>query len=284
MQTLENIDIYLFDSYKAYLDRHEAARPRGFRALIAKAIKCRSAYVSQVLSGSAHFSLEQAERISEMLGQDEKETEFFLLLVLHERAATPTLKKRLARQIRRTQDGRLQLKNRLDIPSLDLESQMHYYSSWKYGAVHAAVSIPDLNSPEKIAKYLGISVQQVSSILNFLLKAEILSNDGGRIVIGKRRLHLADDAPSIVQHHSQWRLKAIEALNYAASDDHGKMLHYSSVVSLSTADAKAIRELLQRYIQSIKAKIATSPEEQVYGFNLDFYPVAAFRAHGTSKN
>src|SRR5690348_10459892 len=136
--------IFDHDSYKLYLnerlDDHTSSGGRGSRTRLSKAISCQTAYTAQVLRGSAHFSLEQAEAINDFLGHTEEEGHFLLLLIQRERAGTKSLRQRFNRQIKAIRDKRHLLVNRLQIVQpLGPNEQMTYYSSWHYAAIHALV-------------------------------------------------------------------------------------------------------------------------------------------------
>jgi hypothetical protein len=52
---------------------------------LSRAIGCQTAYTAQVLKGTAHFSLEQAEAINDFLGHPEEQGHLLLLLIQRER-------------------------------------------------------------------------------------------------------------------------------------------------------------------------------------------------------
>src|SRR5690348_7678173 len=83
-----------FEEYKEFLREIEASRSelqRGFRSRLAEAAQCQNAFVSQVLNTSAHFSLEQGLRVAKFLSLGLEESQFFILLLEHNRAGTKEL-------------------------------------------------------------------------------------------------------------------------------------------------------------------------------------------------
>lgn len=84
---------------------------------------------------------------------------------------------------------------------------------------------------------------------------------------GQARLYLPGDSSLISRHHANWRIHALQSLFAANSED----LHYSSVVTLSREDGARIREQLIQAIQKAKEIIKDSPEEDLFGFHMDFY-------------
>jgi len=110
---------------------------------LAEAIRTPVSYVSQVLGGSSHFSMKQAEGVNEFFEytEEEEEEDFFLLLVQLSRAGTPLLKKRLEKQRRQILSKRLILKERLGVQAgISKEDENKFYSSWIYGAIHVMLS------------------------------------------------------------------------------------------------------------------------------------------------
>src|ERR1700733_4662067 len=84
-----------FNDYKGFIREIGKARSelqRGFRTRLAEAAQCQSAFVSQVLNTSAHFSLEQGLRIARFLNLDKEESQFFILLLEENRAGTEDLR------------------------------------------------------------------------------------------------------------------------------------------------------------------------------------------------
>ena len=48
-------------------------------------------------------------------------------------------------------------------------------------------------------------------------------------------------------------------------------LHYSSVVSVSRADAEVIRRMLMKSVSELNQRVNSSESEVLYGFCLDFF-------------
>ena len=51
-------------------------------------------------------------------------------------------------------------------------------------------------------------------------------------------------------------------------------LHYSSVVSINSDDARTIHEILLRSIEKVRKNVADSEnEDEIFGLNIDFFHV-----------
>lgn len=269
-----NQSVFEANDYKAYLndrlDDPSRGGGRGARARLSKAIGCQTAYTAQVLRGTAHFSLEQAESINAFLGHSDEESHFFLLLVQVARAGSGPLRQRFEREIARLQEARLFLKNRLGVKQpLGHEDQVIYYSSWQYAAIHALVSIPKLRAPQSLSRRLGLEMGKINEALSFLSRSGILEETAHGYKIGTARIHLGADSPLVAKHHINWRLQAIRALE----GDTRENLHYSSVISLSESDASRIRELLIKALETIKPIVRDSAEETGRCLNIDFFKI-----------
>ncbi|MCM2279750.1 MAG: DUF4423 domain-containing protein [Oligoflexia bacterium] len=267
-------EIFEFLDYRGYLLAWITTRPkrgRGVRAALARAISGPVSHISQVLGGISHFTPEQAEEVNVFLGHSSEESEFFLLLVQLGRAGTPRLRKRIQTRIEEIRRKRLVLKERLAVKDrVSEQDQARFYSSWLYAAIHILLTIERYQTRDAIARYLGLSLRRVSEVLGFLVSLGLARESAGRFTVGTAHVHLGNDSPMISKHHVNWRLQAIRALE---RDDASESLHYSSVVSISRDDATRIKSLLVKSIESAKALIRDSKEEELHSFCLDFFPV-----------
>ncbi len=266
-------NVFDYKDYKAYLKATILAKPkggRGIRLALARSIGCPVSHISQVLTGSSHLSMEQAEGVNEYFGHTLEEANFFLLLLQYSRAGTHALRNRLDSQIQQTLEKRLILKERLGIKAtLSVEDQSTFYSSWIYGAIHVMLSIEKFQTKESIANYLGISIKRVGEILEFLSSIGLaVPIESGRFKIGTNRIHLGNDSPLISKFHTNWRMQAIRSLDHDRSKED---LHYSSAVTLSDDDCMRIKSLLVNTIDEIKQIIKGSKEEGAHCFSVDFF-------------
>lgn len=257
--------------YKDFLRDSLDARAeteRGVRSRMAEAVNCHTAYVSQVLNGSAQFSLEQSELIARFFQLNKDETSYLLLLVQYDRAGTVTLKAHFKLQLKELAKKQLVLKDRLEFKkSLSREDQSLFYSSWQYGAIHILVSVPGCHTEKGISKYLKIPVSKVVEILNFLMNVGLVVKENGQYSIGASHIHLEHDSPMIAKHHSNWRIKAIQSLDEVHAND----LHYSSVITCSLEDSVKIKTALVRAIDEVRTIVRPSKDEGGFAYCLDFF-------------
>jgi uncharacterized protein (TIGR02147 family) len=267
------MQIYDYRDYKTYLAARSAEKGMrsGFKSALARASGCNSAYISSVLGGKAHFSLEQAERVCGYLEFSREERHYFLLLVQKARSSTASLATYFEEQIERVLKQKLNVQNRLGAKErLTKENQALYYSSWIYAAIHVALSVPRLaRSPDALAAYFDLPLRVVNKALEFLLSAGLAKREGQGYAIGPRHIHLGKKSENIQRHHGNWRLQILRALERDSEEN----LNYSSVVTLSRADAFRVREILLASIKNSVDLIIASPEEEVFALAVDFVKV-----------
>ncbi len=263
--------IFEFSDYKAYLETVEAHRKayeRGFRSRLADFLGCKSGYISHVLNGDADFSLEQALKVAKFLHLKSKEQKYMLLLVEFARAGDHELKAHFENELRALKEEYLNIKEHVgDSHILDEANQSIYYSSWHYLAVHVLSSLPEYNDAKSISNALKIPEDVVGRVLLFLINSNIITDTKGKLKPGLTQVHLNRESPLIRQHHTNWRISAIQSL----MNDNKTDLHYSTVSTLSLSDADALRSDMVKLIEHYVATIVPSKEETMFGFNLDFY-------------
>lgn len=264
-------ELFDYTDYKLYLNEQIKASPfkgRGMKLKLADHLNCQSAFVSQVLNSHPHFSLEQAVKVNEFFGHTKEEARFFLLLLQLARAGSEDLRSFFRAEMKEVLDKRGDLKNRIDIKkNLRPVDQQVYYSSWHYAAVHILLTIKEFQRIEDISKRLNLPREKVIEILNFLVATGLAKNLGTHYEPGVTRIHLSKDSPQIQRHHTNWRLRAIEAIDQNLD----KNLHFSTVVSMSTKDVPVIREILIKAIEDCRKVIKDSKEEQLESICIDLF-------------
>lgn len=262
--------VFEFESYKAYLKAffERPGNPPGIRTRFAMAIESQSSFISQLLTGKAELSFDQAYRATHFLGHSAEETDFFILLVQLHRATDAQFKKYLKDKISKIRTERTQLKNRVTTnKEISLESRAQYYSSWIYTAVHMSASLKPSKSPKDIAEYLGVRLELVNEVIQFLGSIGLVRLENGAVSMGQTHIHLPSDSVLIRTHHANWRAKAMQSLDKDLTKD----LHYSVAFSLSRQDAEIIKRKIADLIQENLKIVAPSPEEVVYVNTIDFF-------------
>jgi uncharacterized protein (TIGR02147 family) len=270
---MKKTSIYEYKSYKQFILDWIEKTPnsgRGQRKLIAEAIGCQNPFITHVLSGDYHFSAEQAEACARYMGLNDVDSEFFILLVLKERSGTKTLENLFGKQISQRCEQHSVLKKRLNIKdTMNLEDQMIYYSSWHYAAIHMALMIPEFQNVGSLSRYFNLPPSRILSVLSFLVENHLAEQRGNQYKIKKSVLHLEKDSPILTQHHSHWRLRAIEAIQTSKPDN----LHYSGIMSLSRDDYEWVREKLALLLEEVVDRLGPSKDEKLATLCFDFFQV-----------
>jgi uncharacterized protein (TIGR02147 family) len=258
------------DDYRRYLrialDEGHAARGR--RSRLAQFLKCQTSFISQVLSGRSHLSLEHALRASEFLAHTGEERDFFMLLVQKAKAGSKELEIYYGAQIEQARSCRQVVKERIKVKDeLKLQDQITYYSAWWYGAVHVLCALPGTQTREQIAAKLSLPVEVVEKTLSFLEEKGLISENGGRYGIGKRRIVLGSSSPLLPRHHANWRMRAMQSVDHAKATD----LRYSGVIALSRQDAARVRSVLLDALQKSEAILKETDEEAPYVMLMDLF-------------
>lgn len=264
------MNIFEFDSYIEYLKMvlTDGGRRSGSKAALAQHLRCQSTFVSQVLAGRSHLSLEHAILASDYFKHRDEEQAFFLLLVQCEKAGSVRLRNYFQKQIQDIRTKRTEISKRVSSRGLVKEFFVPtYYSMWWYAAVHVLTGLPDFQSVSAIARKLDLSLDIVEGILAELSSAGLVEKKSDRYEIGQKRIHLDQKASLIQRHHVNWRLKSIQQCEKATSDS----LRYSSVLALSEQDAFRVKELILELVEKSEHILRQTDEEDVFVLLCDFF-------------
>lgn len=266
--------IYLYESYKDYVnDRLEGMprRGRGVFAKMASAAQTYSSSISQVFRGDKHLTLEQAAAVADFLSLSDNETRYFLLLVQHARAGSPRLSRLLERELAAIRERENALETRLPAEGRigDAEAAT-FYSDWAYSAVRQLSFLPGTQALDAMADRLRLPREKVQEVLNFLLETGLCVEKKGRIQPGPKHTHLPATSRWISRHHANWRLMAMEKHPILSR---GSELAYSSPVTLSRRDVLRVRELLAELCEDVRSVVDRSKPEALYCLNLDWFEV-----------
>ncbi len=268
-----NRTIFDFIDYKNYLAvRLPTTGPeRGIRARLAAHLKCQPAFVTQVLTGKPHFSLEHAVLVDEFLEHTGDEGKFFLLLVHHGRAGTASLRKHYGVQLDSLRAKHQKISERVKPEqSLTQESMHRYYSNWIPSAIHVLLMVPGKWTPKAIADRLKLPVASVMDTIAFLQETGIVAeNAEGYLAATGRRMHLKHDNLMIHKHNSNWRIRALTALDV----DDPINLHYSGPIALSKANAELLRNWMLHLIERLEPVLAEPNEEDLFALTMDLFKV-----------
>ncbi|MGZ3793506.1 MAG: TIGR02147 family protein [Bdellovibrio sp.] len=267
------MNIFEQDDYKTiikYWIRSKIENRRGAFKNLAGYLGVHATLVSQILSGTKDFSEEQLFATCEFLGIPKLESRYLWILLQIERAGSVTVKKHYVELKEQLQQQAMQITHRIEKDRVLTETEKAvFYSSWIYSAIHVATTLEKKIDFEFICTRFQIHPAKAREIINFLIEIQMIKEKEGRFYPGTTSTHLETSSPFIGKHHTNWRLKAIEASENLRDDE----LMYSANFSISNKDFKLLREELVQVIQRFLKIVKDSPGEDIAEFNLDFFRI-----------
>lgn len=224
--------------------------------------------LSQIFNGDKQISLELAYEIADYIGLNAKESEFFILLVEHEKAGSHRLKEMFYKKIKRTQQEQKQLDKRLekDIETSEVTKSI-FYSDWLYTGIRNLIAIEEYAHINKLSERLNISPQKLREVIDFLLKNEFCIRKEGKLKVGPQKTFISQDSPWVQQHHQNWRIKAIEKMPMKQKQN----IFYTGPMSMSHEVAEKVRDEIPEFIQKIYNWLGPSESQTVRCLNIDWF-------------
>lgn len=263
------MNIFQQDSYKEillYLGKNGPTATKGFYRKLSEHLDVHPTFISQVLSGHRDFSEEQLIVICDYMGLKERETEFLLMLLKHEKAGSKRLRDYYKQQLQNIRSESVVMKSRQPGSRKMKEAERAiFYSAWQYSAVHMMATLSQKPSFVQIQARLGLSRQQTQQIVSFLLETEMIQEKNGKYIEGPSQTYLERTSPYLFQHHVNWRLKGLS--KYPQMEE--QELMYTSNFSISRADFATLRTEIVKFIQNFLANVEKSEAEDVGQLNID---------------
>jgi uncharacterized protein (TIGR02147 family) len=264
------MNIFEFKNYKKLVRERLRTYPRkghGQYMRIAKLLNVHTTMVTHIFKGDSNLSVEQALKLAEYFAFSSLETDYFITLVHHERAANTQSSGYFERQIETLRARALNLSERLQAKkTLDERDQAIFYSAWYYSAIRLLCAIHEFKSPEAIVEMVRLPLATVARALEFLISTGLLREDDGRFVIGETLTYINRDSPLVAKHHLNWRLRAIEQLDHIPEED----LVFTNSIAISEMDFLKVREEIVKFLETYKKIGDPSPSEQLCFLTVDW--------------
>lgn len=171
-----HVPIFLFSDYREYFRYiiEVRANVKGIRTRLASAAACQPSYLTQVLAGTAGFSLDQLHGIRRYLELGDNEWEYLRELGILDRAGVEELKEDCLERLRRlrntwegkTGDGKGAKAKGANKPTP--EDVSWYVATWQTSALSAALHSTALRTPQALAKALDLPLARVTELLQEL--------------------------------------------------------------------------------------------------------------------
>lgn len=263
--------IYEYTDYQKFLNDWLGSQPKRGRGLPrqwAAKLSLHSTFVSQVLLGKKHLSFDHGAELCELLGLSEAEEDYFTLLLMHKKAGTEKLRKKLERRISEEQKKSQVLRDRLKIKyEMTADVQSLFYSTWLYSAIRNLSALPRLHAVELIAEHLKMPRSVVQEAVEFLLSHGLCVMEKGKLQPGPRRTHVSATSPFVLQHHKNWRLKGFHEMSLRQEGDR----FFTFPFSASKADNKKIFSRIIEFIEEIHDIVGPSDSESARCLNIDYF-------------
>ncbi len=269
--------VFDYHDYKQCVNDWINSQPKGGHGQLrqlALYLEINSVVMSQVFRGDRDLTLEQALGVTKFMGLSELERDFFLLLVQKSRAGNHELKSVLEKQLDTLRTTAQALKNRVKHQKFTDEDKATFYSQWYYSAVRLGVSIPSLGTVSAIADHLKLDRPLIARVVEFLLKYKLIVEEKGGLDMGPQVTHVGHDSPFVNRHHTNWRLKSLQAMENIGDLD----LFYTGPMALSEEATKEIRKMLVDLVEKSTKKAANSDSEVLRCLNIDWFGVGENRS------
>ena len=265
------MNIFEVDNYKKVLNGILAEKRKSEKGLsrkISEYLRVHPTLVSQVLAGPKDFTEEQILAVCEFLGVGSLESKYLLALLQLERAGSQKLKAHCREVIEQIRKQALKISERVTHDrALSEQEKAVFYSSWVYSAIHLLSTLDRPLTFEEVSRRLNLQPGKTREVLDFLLNTELIQEKNSKFVSTSAVTHLEKHSPFLAKHHTNWRLKAIQAAENLSDEE----LMYSGNISISKKDFGILREMLMQTIQEFIKVVKPSPAEDIAQFNLDLF-------------
>jgi len=218
------------------------------------------------MSGTREFTMEQSLSLSQYLGLNKIEIDYFINLIILSRAADHKLKKHIYEKLNEIKISSKKISTRIQHKrNLSETEKSVFYSTWIYSAIHLFTSLnPEGVEMEEILNYFKISRVKANEIFEFLVENNLCTKAKGRILIGAQSTFVPQGSP-----HLNWRVKSM-----ARSDNlSDKELMYTAQISISKIDYEKIRDLAVEFIKRVNDIAKPSKAEELVNINLDLFEI-----------
>ncbi len=246
-------------------------RPRGVIKKLADSLRCHPTFIAQVLNERADFSPEQGFELCRHFLFSSEEQEFFLTLLMRDRAGTVALKGHYQQRLNQILEAKRDLKPRTQVEEGRSGSfEAEYFGNWIYQAVHALTQIQRFQSAAGISKALGLSVGEVRAVLKRLETMGLVEGGKSSWKSTLNSLHLSKDSHFIRNLHSTWKVKMLADLQNRTAIEGTK---YSGLITVTEKDYHKVRDVLVKAISDVRKIVEASASEGAYIVSLDCYKI-----------
>lgn len=264
--------LFLYSDYKQILDLYLRQRhSRGALSRAAEALNCQRSYLSRIMNGNLHLTPDQAYMLAQFWKLKPLEQDYFLCLVDYDRAASRSYRDHIKHKINELKKRNDSLSERMQRPQPPVITSQEaiYFSTWQWSAIHFVASIPQYQTIASLSEKLAIPKESLKIFLERLKEIGLVQNQGSRWEFAKGEFHISKDSPFVIQHHQNWRSKAVmDAQVYQRNN-----IHYTNIQTASRKDIAALKTMMLEFISESKNLLDPSPPEDCVVFLCDIFEI-----------
>lgn len=255
--------VFFSNSYRDVLERFILTNKgvRGYKSRLAEAAGCHNSYISQVLKGSVDLTLEQAMNLCSFWGFDAEKTDFFLDLLLRDRAGNDRLRDFYEKRLRRAREAfeHVSAEQKL-APALSPEAEIAYYATWYHAAVQVLARTREYASVERMGARLRLPASVIREVLRSLEGWRLLARRGDRWEEQEHPPHVSRSSPIGMINQTNWRQRAIFNIQSRDPDS----LHLQQILAVRRADVPKLKARLLQCMEEARGSAGESaPEDGV---------------------
>jgi len=262
--------VFAYDSYKELILNRVSEFPdkgRGIMRRLSDHMRVHPSFISQVLKGDKHFSLEQIYTLANFFSMKPLERDFLLALLQLERAGTHELKSYFSTVLSNIRKKSKYVSKQFQKKTiLSEQDQARFYSDWIYSGIRLFCMRNDVTL-DLICERFNLESQKALEVTSFLLEVGLLTKAGAYFKTGVTHTHLPANSPFIVSHHKNWRIKSIE--KHARLSD--EELAFTAPFCASKEDFALIKEEILNLIARTSARVRESSSDELACLNIDLF-------------
>lgn len=266
-----SLNIFEFSDYRIFIKSWiEDAKAKKLSNLsrLAEVAQVHPTFLSHILTGNKEISLEQAVLIGDHIGLTKLERDYFFIIINLDRAGNQKLKLYWSEKKKEIEAEKNKLSQRFEKHrSLSVEQRAIFYSSWVYAAVWSSTGIDEGQTLQQVVERFDLSREKASEILSFLTQTGLCNLKNEIYSVGEIHVHVSNESPFVVKHHTNWRIRAIDKMDSRDSSE----LFFTAPMSIARKDFEVIREKLNMAIKEVVNVAKDSPAEEIVCLNIDFF-------------
>lgn len=267
----KSLNLFEYTDYRAYLTdwlQQAKATKTSNLSRLAQVAEVHPTFLSHILAGTKHLSLEQATLISDHLNHTKLEQDYFIILINIDRAGNQRLKNYWQDKKSLIENEKNKLKTRFDKHrELTSEQRAEFYSSWLYVAIWVSTSIDNGQTVNQIADRFKITREKADEVLRFLLEAGLCTEKNGVFSLSEKHVHVSNESFFVTKHHLNWRMKSIQRMDARTPEE----LFFTAPMAIAKKDFTLVREKVNHLIKEIVDLAKSSKAEEVVALNIDLF-------------